>query len=275
MKKKLRNILVVADMDNTLLTAERGIPQENIDAIREFTQAGGLFTVASGRTAESVGRYLQQLNVNAPVITCNGAVIYDFAKDKKLNNVTLPKAAAKNILDKIIKLFPDVGIEIMGSDGLIYVVQSSEYTYRHTVYEKLRYVVTTMESIPCAWNKVLFSGEEKAMCALQEYCETLQSKRMYFVATNTIYFEIMPAGVTKGNALKTICETLHINLTDTVAIGDYYNDVELLQTAGFSVAMGNAPQDIQDTADYVTGDCLSGGVAQVLRLIMDGKLKKK
>ena len=54
-----------------------------------------------------------------------------------------------------------------------------------------------------------------------------------------------------------------------VAIGDYYNDIELMRAAGHSVAMGNAPKEVQVEADEVTGNCMDGGVAQVLYRLID------
>ena len=67
--KDIKNILVVSDLDNTLLTAEKGIPEYNIEMIKKFQELGGNFTVATGRSIESVARYLDQLELSTPAIT--------------------------------------------------------------------------------------------------------------------------------------------------------------------------------------------------------------
>lgn len=260
----LQDILVVVDMDNTLLTAEKGIPLRNIEAVRKFTGLGGRFTIASGRTSESVGRYLHQIQLSAPAITYNGGVIYDFENQHRITSTVLPKAAAAAALTAIQKKFPGIGIEIMADNGYIYVIQANQYTYLHTVHEKLTYIVTQAQDVPGEWNKVLFACDHNTLLQIQAFSKKLHSPNMYFIATNTIYFEIIPKGVGKGAALHSLCQYLQMPIENTVAIGDYYNDVDIMREAGYSVAMGNAPDDVKAQADTVTGNCLDGGVADVL-----------
>ena len=63
--------------------------------------------------------------------------------------------------------------------------------------------------------------------------------------SNTIYFEMMPKNVTKGKALKTLCDLTNLQINNTIAVGDYYNDVEILQNAGLSVCVDNAPDVVK------------------------------
>ena len=74
----------------------------------------------------------------------------------------------------------------------------------------------------------------------------------------------MPENVNKGECLRLLCQKMQIPLENTVAIGDYYNDIDFLKTAGRSVAMGNAPWEVKQAAGVVTGDCRDGGVASYL-----------
>ena len=77
--KILSNHLVVCDCDGTLLKASVGVPPVNTEAICAFNEAGGKFTIATGRTLPAVQRYLHQMgSFSAPVILCGGALIYDF-----------------------------------------------------------------------------------------------------------------------------------------------------------------------------------------------------
>ena len=79
MKKSLKDILVITDLDNTLLTAKEGIPAYNIEMIEKFQSLGGRFTTATGRNVEAVSRLLGKVKFNAPAITYNGGVIYDLS----------------------------------------------------------------------------------------------------------------------------------------------------------------------------------------------------
>ncbi len=264
MIRSLQDILVISDMDNTLLTPEEGVPLVNRETIRLFCMLGGRFTVATGRTAESAGRHLTSLTLSAPAILYGGGVIYDFEKQFYIQKTVLPSVAAKRAAMDVMASFPGVGVEVMTDDGGISIVRANEYTYRHTVHERLSYRMAPLEALNSGWNKVLFACPHETLLRIEAFLGKRSYPGVYFVATNRNYFEIMPEGVTKGTALQSLCEYLGIPLENTIAIGDYYNDLDLMRAAGHSVAMENAPQEVRLAASAVTGRCMDGGVAQVL-----------
>ncbi|MEG1125554.1 MAG: Cof-type HAD-IIB family hydrolase [Oscillospiraceae bacterium] len=264
MIKSLKDILVVADMDNTLLTPQTGIPQCNIETIRLFCALGGNFTVATGRTVESVSRYMNKLTVSAPGITNGGGILYDFASEKILKAELLIKPTARSAIMDIKKNFRNVGIEIMSDSGKIHVVQANEFTYRHTFHEKLSYVNCEMDDVKGGWVKVLFATDNEMQLRIKDFIEARNYPEVYFIQTNDVYYEIMPKGVTKGTALKELAAHMNIPMENTFAIGDYYNDIELLNTAGYAVAMGNAPIEVKMAAHEITASCIDGGVGQFL-----------
>lgn len=264
MIRSLQDILVISDMDNTLLTPETGVPQVNRDTIRLFSMLGGRFTVATGRTAASAGRHVGSLELSAPAILYGGGVLYDFEKQTYLQKTVLPCPVAKQAAADVMAQFPEVGVEVMLDDGGVCIVRANEYTYRHSVHERLAYRMAPLDALSSGWHKVLFACSSDTMQKVEAFLGERHYPGVYFVATNRNYFEIMPEGVTKGSALGDLCAYLGIPIENTIAIGDYYNDIELMQAAGYSVAVGNAPKDVQLAADAVTGRCLDGGVAQVL-----------
>ena len=121
-----------------------------------------------------------------------------------------------------------------------------------------------LEELDGGWNKVLFACSPEMLMQIQDFLDARKYPGVYFIATNRNYFEIMPEGAAKGAALGELCTYMGIPIENTVAIGDYFNDIELMRAAGHSVAMGNAPKEVQLAADTVTGRCLDGGVAEVL-----------
>ena len=264
MIRSLKDILVVSDMDNTLLTPEDGVPFVNQVTMRLFCALGGHFTVATGRTMESAGRHLDSMTLPAPAILYGGGVIYDFEHDIRIRNTLLSKPSARRAVCDVLARFPAVGVEIMTEDGGICVVRANEYTYRHTVHEGLTYRMAPLEELDGGWNKVLFACSHEMLMQIQDFLDARKYPGVYFIATNRNYFEIMPEGAAKGAALGELCTYMGIPIENTVAIGDYFNDIELMRAAGHSVAMGNAPKEVQLAADTVTGRCLDGGVAEVL-----------
>ncbi len=269
MVKKISDLLVISDLDNTLLTAKDGIPNYNIEMINKFQSLGGKFTVATGRTVEAVSRYLSQVQFNTPAITYNGGVIYDFESNSTLYKAVLPDSA-KLALDLILENFPDVGCEVMCDNFRIYFIKENEYTYWHRVDEQLSYICADLSQIQNKWIKVLFADNNSRLLELQEFCKNnIHYEDIEFVMTNSIYFEMMPKNITKGKALKTLCDLTKIQITNTIAIGDYYNDVEILKIAGLSVCVDNAPDEIKKLCHITVPSCLDGGVGHLLAQIIN------
>ena len=99
--------------------------------------------------------------------------------------------------------------------------------------------------------------------------ENIHCDEIEFVMTNTIYFEMMPKNITKGKALRKLCDLTKIQITNTIAVGDYYNDVEILQNAGLSVCVDNAPDDIKKLCHITVPACTEGGVGHLLAQIIN------
>ena len=93
------------------------------------------------------------------------------------------------------------------------------------------------------------------------------------VFSSNILLEFNPKDTNKGTALKRLSEYLNIPMEETMALGDSYNDIEMLETAGLGVAMANSPKDIKDISDYTTlADNNNNGVAEAInKFIFGGK----
>ena len=100
-----------------------------------------------------------------------------------------------------------------------------------------------------------------------ENFERINALNLSISYAESFNLEMSPANITKGSGLVELCDLLKIDLSETVAIGDADNDKEILQTAGLSVAMGNASDEIKKLADFVTLDNDSDGVATAIEKI--------
>lgn len=266
MKQSLRNYLVFCDMDNTLLTAKDGIPSCNRAVIKLFIALGGRFTVASGRPPESIRAALGDIELSLPAISCNGALLYDFSTNTVLRRSTLNREQATAAIEEILLKFPRVGVEVMAGDGEMYVIHANVHTHAHQVDEKLGSVACQLESVPDGWIKVVFASDPETIRKLGQFAKTRYYGRdNYFLATNSIYLEIMPTGVGKATGMRDLCMLMDEPLDRTIAIGDYYNDLEIMRDAGHAVAVANAPAEVKATADEVTiCNCSEGAVGEYL-----------
>ena len=262
--KILSNHLVVCDCDGTLLKASVGVPPVNTEAICAFNEAGGKFTIATGRTLPAVQRYLHQMgSFSAPVILCGGALIYDFEKDCPILERVLPRDSATVAVLQIINAFPAIGVDIAAGKKF-FVVKNNEISHRHSSLDSLKYTLTDIDHVPDHWYKVLFHVAEEDIDRVEAFANSLELPGIYFVKTGPWYLEMMAEGVNKGSAIDYLMQYLNIPQQNLIAIGDYDNDIPMLTKASFAVCMGDAPDRVKVICDMVTKPCLEGGVAQFL-----------
>lgn len=84
----------------------------------------------------------------------------------------------------------------------------------------------------------------------------------------TFFLEFMAKDVSKGNAIKALCKRLQISLEEVIVFGDSLNDKSMFEVAGYSIAMGNASDELKNLADKVTLDNNSGGIPHALRNLL-------
>lgn len=264
MSKTLGDLLVVSDLDGTLLTAQEGLPSCNIAMIRLFQALGGRFTIASGRSVESVRLALGNLPLGAPAIVFNGAMLYDYHEEFPVSEHYLPKVTALEAIRTLSEAVPGVGVEILAADGHMYMPICGEWACRHASHESLAYTVAELDQVPGAWYKVLFAAAPAQVARLERIAAEHVWEGAYFIATSSTYFELMPQGVDKGAGLRELCALTGTALEDVVAIGDYFNDIPMLQAAGHPVAVENAVPELKLQAQQQVLSCTDGGVAQLL-----------
>lgn len=259
--------LLFTDLDGTLLTHSKRISDNNISAINRLREHGGDVTVATGRSVESARRYVNKACVNLPVIVYNGVMIYDYQSEKILWNDMLTSKAAEYV--RIIKEnFPNVGIEVLRNDK-IYVVVTNRHVKEHIETEMLEYVMCELSKTPKDWFKVLMALDEEDIPALAEFIDKQNFEDVYCVQTSRNYFEMLPKGSSKGNAMKILCGILNKDIKNTAAIGDYNNDLEMIECANTGAAMENAPDSVKSVADIVCPDCERDGFAYFVDYILN------
>lgn len=264
MKKRLQDLLVVSDLDGTLLTAPAGLPPCNETVIRLFTMLGGRFTIASGRSPISVKNALGDLPLSAPAIVFNGGMLYDYKKGEAISEHFLPRQTALSAIHLLREQDPTIGVEVLASNGRMYQPFCGDQVSLHTLHEGLPYVVAPLEDIPGEWYKILFGGSPEAIARLEKYATAQQWEGGYFVTTSPVYLELMPSGVNKGAALKELCDQLSVERENLYVIGDYYNDLAMMKVAGHPIAVENAVPQVKLACEKTVLPCMDGGVAQLL-----------
>lgn len=262
MSRKLAEMILISDMDGTLINPDLRIPQRNLDAIARFTRKGGRFTVASGRSPRLASVVLDQISFGAPAICNNGATIYDYAEGKTLYERRLG-AHVRAYVDAVLHAFSDVCAGIVRDDHL-YVVGQDVSKSHYLRGEKMPITITTLDQVPDGWHKALFECEAEHVQQVDDFLQSLRCEGVNFTKSSDNYFEMLPEGVSKGSALDIYCELLDVSLSQIAVIGDYYNDLEIIRRAGIGAATAGAPEDVRRHADFVAGDYREGAVADFI-----------
>ena len=229
---------IVTDMDGTLLNSEGILSKENIDAINEFVENGGKFTVATGRMLPSVEKFIDRLNINIPAILYNGSKIYDFS-DKKVIYEEFLEDEKRDIIRRIAKENNDVGIEVYIGD-IIYAYKPCKYTDRlSTKNLDVRFDIDEDWLFSQKWIKILLLGEPEIMDKLEETYKNIY-KAGDITRSGDKFLEILPSSTSKGHGVEYLCEKYGLKKDKLFTFGDAMNDVELLSITdnGYCVANG-------------------------------------
>lgn len=261
--------LLASDIDGTLV--ESGyINPRNIEKIEFFIKEGGCFSLSTGRSALAFSDVLEKIKNVTHAIVLNGSLIYDYTKSSTIYSKVLPYEDYRIPLT-VINSGLNVGIEIH-TDNAVYTLKRTLNTDLHQKYERFGSVDIDFEKASkYNWNKVLYifdsaEDREKVIELLGGY-ETCSSFTKTCAVINGVfqnYYEQLPSGVSKATALENLCEVLNIPKGKLFAIGDYNNDIEMLEKADISAAPIESPDIVKQVADYITVGCKDGAVADFI-----------
>ena len=269
MEKDLSKWLVASDIDGTLNNKLRKLPKRNFWAIDHFVNdLHGNFTLASGRGIESMRPHYQKLPIKSvPAVIINGAGIYDFRNEKLLYFNPL-KANGLEVVTKVLKKFPDCEVEIV----------TPQKNYFVNAYFKARFMLLgdplehkfyrRIDQVPFGnWGKVIFIAMPDRMKKIQKYISTLDISDLTFMSSSIVSYEMLAGGTHKGTAVLKVADMLGVDHKYTAAIGDYFNDYEMLKSVGLSACCGQAPKGMQEIAEFHACHCNMGAVADLLEHI--------
>lgn len=273
--KRLNYKLICIDLDGTLLTDDKKITNENIQAIKQAIDSGVNICIATGRIYKFVDHIKDSLGVATKVIASNGGVI--LTEDEKLKI----SALSYDEVLKLKELVKDYDVDIyLNTENEIISEKSipSEYSYKK-INEGLenKYKVNIIENY-------LFENLSKdnkykivkAICINKNNLEEVKRVRSILEKSELFevssaehhYCEINSKGISKGKAVEELAKELEIDIKEVVCIGDGGNDIEMLKRAGLAVVMKNGMDEVKTIADYITDANNDSGVANAINKLI-------
>ncbi len=269
-KTDLSSWLIASDIDGTINNKARHLVQRNYDMIHKFVDDfGGNFTLASGRSPESMRKHFKRLDINdGKAVVLNGAGIYDFATEQMVWQSPLNEHCI-DMVRKSVKKFPFLSFEVV-SDKYVYIFRPNISTRILAINARkgVKYFYD-FEKIPKEnWYKVIFSGVPAQMKMLEKYIVSMSNTTDNLMYSSVCSYEMVNEDTNKGVAVLKLAEMLGVDKSKTAAIGDYFNDYQMLKRVALPACCGQAPKGMKEIAKFVACHCNEGAVADLIEYII-------
>lgn len=252
--------LLALDLDGTLLDPERKLTQTHIEAVRRARDAGIRIALASGRNVTSIEAYAKELDVEGPMVCSNGAHILA-SSNQEIAHSHIPTKTANYLVQ--YALDKDLHVSIYARYDVFFAHRnawSDIYEARVRHLEPIMLKGRHVGSIEVT--KILFADEPDVLADHQAHMESHADRLdVDIVRSEPDYLEFLPCGANKALGLAQVARHFNLEPNEIAAIGDYYNDLEMLKYAGLSAAMSTAPPEVQAAANLIAPSNVEGGVA--------------
>ena len=208
-----------------------------------------------------------KLRLDCPAVVYNGAAVYDFRQEKFLWQCAIG-AKAPDIIRKIAWQYPDIGVEVL-RENTVFVPYLNDMEQWHLDLENVQADFTPLDDIPRdGWLKVLFAYPPEKMDWLQDYVESRpEFSTVHWVRSAPMFFECLPEGIDKAAGYRQLIKVIGSEERFTVGVGDFMNDLAMIQSADLGAAVENAQPSVREAAHIVLCDNNSGAMAQLIDYI--------
>lgn len=278
---KFDGVLICTDCDGTLTNSKGELSKENAEAIKYFQAEGGRFTLATGRFPEHVYKFSGLLKVNAPVISLNGVLLYDLEKKEKISYSPMETRECEEVLVYLNECWKGIWeywLNFSGETSGCYKpledkFESETLKPEKAVEEQLKMTseevndrpgfLGMLQSIPKNIAKIVFVMPEEMLRPVQKDLREKFGDRFNFDSSWANGLEMQWIKSSKGMAVEELKKYFG-DIRKTVCIGDYDNDISMLQMADIGIAVENAIPEVKEVADRVTVSNDDNAIARVI-----------
>ncbi len=253
--KALNYGLIVSDFDGTLAGGDSTVSEKNKKAIFEYIDAGGIFAVSSGRLPAAILPVVRKMGLKGLISCAQGAIIMDIESGE----ILLENRLSLETTLEVCRKMEEMGLHILAFDLFDY------YSNRDDGILKLYENVTKTKGKTVTDCKLSDFLEEKKLAvyklivlvAPDDNKRILESlKNADFEGcdiTKSIDFLVEAVSKTnsKGTALSFLAQKYRVPIEKTIAIGDNFNDLSMIECAGLGVAVANAEDALKSAAGYI------------------------
>lgn len=261
--------LVVCDMDGTFLRPDKSISEANRNAVRAAAEKGIRFSICTGRIQTMTEFYLKDLELDTPVITANGALIWDPVERKSLWDLPMEEEEVLALLsfcryNKLDYCALTMEESFFSPEN----VRKRRFDQYNRIAKEHGFAPMTLvpfdENFDCIRGKkvykiLIYEIKDGQTELAEKFLKTL--KMTGYTSSEDKLLDIAHKDVNKGYGLVQLARLLNVPLSEVCAVGDYDNDIPMLEVSGFPVAMANGCEAIKKAAAFVTRTNEEDGVA--------------
>lgn len=258
--------MIVVDMDDTLLTDDHIISEENKEMIFKAQEMGVYVVLASGRPTSAMTAYAKELKMdyyNSFMISFNGSTITDLKEDKVLFEHALTKEQIHSLYD----------FSQQNNTHIITYLGEQIISERHSEYIDIESTITGLELliVPSFKDAVTTSAVKCLLLEEPSYLKSVEAvlknamPDLSVCMSKPFFLEAAPNGIDKAAAIQVLAEKLNIHQSEIIAIGNAGNDLTMVQYAGLGVWVDNVDAELREFGDVIVASNNDHGVAEVIK----------
>ena len=263
--------LIALDMDGTLLTSDKRISPNTLATLRRCAERGVHVCLSTGRAVVELEDYREEMRGTVSLASLlSGGHLLDLERQQTIAAHPFDPGIALTIAQQGLREHAMVVVlttsataampqDVARMDELGLGIYQPLYYQHCTLCDDVLSFIAAHEQEICKVNLYHPSQEARKRSAAQ--LADLPIQAAYSEAAS---LECSPQGVSKASGLEALCDHVGIGIEQSIAVGDGFNDVDVLRVAGLSVAMGNAPHEVKALADVVVADNDHDGIVEVV-----------
>lgn len=259
--------LIALDLDGTVLTSDISILPSTVEAVAYARSKGVKVIVCTGRIVGEAAVFSKEIGASSLLISAGGAAISDVRNSRNVAEWSMPWEIGAKVVDAVqnrpVTVMIYVGDRLYlnpYSDEILSATKRTEGFWSSKVV--LEDIASTIRKHKFPVSKVFARGDVNVLAEALGEINQLPGIHITRSAENN--FEIMPAGINKGRALRQLARVMGIGMDQIIAIGDSDNDTDMLKIVGMPVVMGNGDDAVKKLAKYITDTNDNDGVAKAI-----------
>ena len=272
--------ILLADVDGTLVDSQKRITARAKAAIQKLTAAGTKFAVTSGRPPRGMKMIVEQVRLSTPIAAFNGGMLVEPDTMKVLTQQTLDAETAQSVIAQI----GEFGLDVWVYAGVDWYLRDLNSPHRDKEERTVQFPPTVVKNFDQALHqgvaKVVGVSDDYDLVAKAEkgikedfehgvhaHCTTTSrdcDPSVSAARSQPYYLDVTHPKANKGSVVQMLSELLKIPAAEFATIGDMPNDVLMFKKSGYSIAMGQASEEVKKSATYVTAGMDEEGFAKAI-----------